>query len=117
MLRLGDALMFRLGFAIALAGVALPACGGSTPPNPLIVARPYDFDEPAGIDKSKPAPLIVLLHGYSANGFAQDAYFGFMQLANDHGVYVAHPDGLTDSKGAKFWNATDACCDFDHTGV
>ncbi len=111
--------MIRMSFPLCfLMALACAACSSSPPaPSPLIVARPYDFDEPAGIDKSKPAPLIVLLHGYSANGFVQDAYFGFMQLANDHGVYVAHPDGTIDSSGEHFWNATDACCDFGHTGV
>lgn len=92
------------------------ACSASAP-NPLVVARPYDYDQPAGIDTSKPAPLIVLVHGYGANGFVQDALFGFAQLADARGVYIAHPDGTTDASGAKFWNATDACCDFGHTGV
>ncbi len=103
---------------LALLALACGACSSSPPaPNPLIVARPYDFDQPSHVDTSKPAPLIVLLHGYSANGFAQDAYFGFMQLADDRGVYVAHPDGTIDAMGEHFWNATDACCDFGHTGV
>ena len=106
--------MIRLCFVAALA---CAACSSAAPPNPLVVARPYDWDEPAGIDKSKPAPLIVLLHGFGITGWAQDAIFGFAQLADDRGVYVAHPDGTTDSMGQKFWNATDACCDMDHTGV
>ena len=107
--------MIRLCFLLALA---CAACSSSTPAShALVVARPYDWDEPAGIDKSKPAPLIVLVHGYGANGFVQDALFGFQQLADDRGVYVAHPDGTVDSTGARFWNATDACCDFAHTGV
>jgi polyhydroxybutyrate depolymerase len=104
-------------FALVLA-LGFSACSASTPStNPLITARPYDWDEPAGVDKSKPAPLIVLVHGYGANGFVQDALFGFQQLADARGVYVAHPDGTTDAGGSKFWNATDACCDFNHTGV
>ncbi len=96
----------------------LTACGGTTyTPSPLVVARPYDVDVPAGYDKSKAYPLIVLLHGYGANGFVQDALFGFNALADARGVLVAHPDGTTDAGGSKFWNATDACCDFGHTGV
>jgi polyhydroxybutyrate depolymerase len=106
--------MFRVLFALILL---CPACSSSKTTSPLIVQRPYDVDVPAGIDTSKAAPLIVLVHGYGANGFVQDALFGFAQLADARRVYVAHPDGTTDASGSKFWNATEACCDFNHTGV
>jgi polyhydroxybutyrate depolymerase len=108
--------MFRVSLGLILLCGACSSSKSVTP-NPLIVARPYDFDQPAGIDKAKPAPLIVLVHGYGANGFVQDALFGFAQLADAKQVYVAHPDGTTDANGSKFWNATDACCDLGHTGV
>jgi len=85
--------------------------------NALVIARPYDFDQPAGYDASKPYPLIVLLHGFGANGFVQDALFGFNQLADARGVFVAHPDGTLNSGMSRFWNATDACCDEEHSGV
>lgn len=107
--------MIRLSLLLAALGCA--ACGGAPPTSPLIVARPYDYDQPAGLDTSKPAPLIVLVHGYGANGFVQDALFGFAQLADARGVYVAHPDGTLDAGGSRFWNATDACCDIYNTGV
>jgi polyhydroxybutyrate depolymerase len=106
---------------LLISALFLVACAGSpsspSGPSPLVAARPYDVDVPAGYDKSKAYPLIVLLHGYGANGFVQDALFGFNALADARGVFVAHPDGTTDSGGSKFWNATDACCDFGHTGV
>ncbi len=89
----------------------------SQPPNPLIVARPYDIDIPGGSDPTKPLPLIVLLHGYSADGLLQDALFGFSTLADQRQVYVAHPDGTIDSTGNRFWNATDACCNIDNSPV
>ena len=69
-----------------------------TPSNAPVMARPYDYDQPAGYDASKPYPLIVLLHGYGANGFVQDALFGWAQLADDRGVFVAHPDGTVDAQ-------------------
>ena len=68
-------------------------------------------------DEKNAYPLIVLLHGYTANGFVQDALFGFAQLADDKQLFVAHPDGTVDQTGARFWNATDACCDFYGSGV
>ncbi|MDB4970850.1 MAG: hypothetical protein JWN44_6539 [Myxococcales bacterium] len=93
-------------------------CSTSPPPtNAQVLARPYDIDVPAGYDKTKAYPLIVLLHGYGANGFVQDALFGFNALADARGVFVAHPDGTLDTTAKRFWNADDACCDFGRTGV
>ncbi|HXU70316.1 MAG TPA: PHB depolymerase family esterase [Polyangia bacterium] len=117
--------MFRLHVVAALTvTLAFGACSSSpkkdmtyTPSNAAVMARPYDYDQPAGYDAAKPYPLIVLLHGYGANGFVQDALFGWAQLADDRGVFVAHPDGTVDAGGSHFWNATDACCDEQHTGV
>lgn len=105
--------------AVAMVtAAALTGCSKSPPPtNSLVLARPYDVDVPAGLDKSKPAPLIVLLHGYGANGFVQDAYFGFNALADARGVLVAHPDGTLDAGLKRFWNADDACCDLAHTDI
>lgn len=103
---------------LPLCALALAACSSAPPPtSPLVLARPYDIDVPAGYDGHTALPLIVLLHGYGATGFLQDAYFGFNQLADQRMVLVAHPDGMVDSTGKHFWNATDACCDLDHTGV
>jgi polyhydroxybutyrate depolymerase len=100
--------------ALATGCSSNPPVGGN---GGLVAARPYDIDVPAGYDKSKSYPLILLLHGYGANGFLQDAVFGFNVLADTHGVLVAHPDGTRDSMGKLFWNADDACCDIDHIGV
>ena len=105
--------------SLVVFALVCSACGGfGTPtPSPLVAARPYDIDVPAGYDGNATLPLIVLLHGYGANGFVQDALFGFNRLADDRHVLVAHPDGTVDQSGKHFWNATDACCDFGHTGV
>ncbi|MCA1664689.1 MAG: alpha/beta fold hydrolase, partial [Myxococcales bacterium] len=115
--------MIRL-FALWTLGIAVVAgCSSSSAPkmagptNPLVMARPYDYDQPAGYNAAKPYPLIVLVHGFGANGFVQDALFGFNQLPDARGVFVAHPDGTVNSSGSRFWNATDACCDEQGSGV
>jgi polyhydroxybutyrate depolymerase len=106
---------------LVLLALVTSACStkssGFTTDGGLVLARPYDIDVPAGYDKSKPHPLIVLVHGYGANGFVQDALFGFTALADARQVLIAHPDGTIDNTGKRFWNATDACCDFNHVGV
>jgi polyhydroxybutyrate depolymerase len=109
--------------ALLLASALAFGCGGkspppaSKPPSPLIAARPYEILVPDSYNKAKPAPLIVLLHGYSANGVTQLAYFGFTALSQERGVLVAYPNGLIDSQMKRFWNADDACCNFDNNPV
>src|SRR5437016_4268465 len=98
----------------------LLACSSSTPvpsmPSALIVARPYDSNIPAAYH-GQPTPLLILLHGFGQNGFVQNAYFGLNQLSEDKGFLLAFPDGTRSSQGQRFWNATDACCDLDGSGV
>jgi polyhydroxybutyrate depolymerase len=101
------------------AGGAPPADAGTGSPdaNPLIVARPYDLQVPASYDASEPTPLVILLHGYSATGFVQVRYFGLLDGSQAHGYLIAYPEGLVDSNGKQFWNATDGCCNFDDNPV
>lgn len=83
----------------------------------LVAARPYESKLPDSYDNQKNWPLVVLLHGYGANGIAQDIYFGLSRELNRLGFLLAYPDGTVDSKQKRFWNATDACCDFDHQNI
>ena len=72
---------------------------------------------PTGYDKTKPTPLVVLLHGYTASGATQEAYFKFAPVADAKTFLYATPDGTQDNGGNRFWNATDACCNFDGSAV
>jgi polyhydroxybutyrate depolymerase len=86
-----------------------PAIGGD---------RPVTMHVSSKYDPAKPAPLVVLLHGYGASGYVQETiYFKLAEQADLRGYIYAVPDGTVDSSGEKFWNATDACCDFDGTKV
>jgi polyhydroxybutyrate depolymerase len=104
--------------AVALILVAA-ACGGGSEhgtASPLVVARPYNSNVPAGYH-GQSTPLLLLLHGYMENGVVQDAYFGFTNLSEEETFLYAYPDGTVNSLGYHFWNATDACCDLDQSGV
>ena len=79
--------------------------------------RPYGLKVPAGYDGQRPVPLVVLLHGYTSNGATQAAYFGLPEEADRAGFLLAYPDGTRDLLGNRFWNATDACCDWFGSGV
>lgn len=80
----------------------------------LLAARPYTMNlhVPPSYSPSTPAPLVILLHGYSATGAGQESYFRLTPVSDAHGFLYVYPDGTVDQKGYHFWNATDACCDF-----
>ncbi|EYF00365.1 alpha/beta hydrolase family esterase [Chondromyces apiculatus] len=79
--------------------------------------RPVEVFVPSSYQEGTPAALVVLLHGYSASGALQELYFQLEPLAEARGFLYAHPDGTVDSDGNHFWNATDACCNFDGSEV
>lgn len=85
--------------------------------SPLGGARPARVFVPQGYDNSRELPLVLLLHGYSANGSAQDFYFQLSRRVDDGDFILVIPEGTVDANGNQFWNATGACCDFLDTGV
>jgi len=97
------------------------ACGSSAPPADRPTqfggSRPADLKVPPNLDETKAYPLLIVLHGYGANGFAQEAVFGVTQLAATGEAFLIAPDGLVDSTGHQYWNADPDCCDLDHSGV
>jgi polyhydroxybutyrate depolymerase len=99
---------------LAMVGGALVLPSSAAGPT---TDRPYGLKVPAGHDGQAPVPLVVLLHGYTSNGAQQAAYFGLPALADKEGFLLATPDGTRDRLGNRFWNATDACCDFFGSNV
>lgn len=74
---------------------------------------------PAGYDEANPAPLIVLVHGYTSNGAQQESYFKLSALADEFGFIFIAPDGTVEKGGDKnrFWNAGEMCCNFQGSTV
>jgi polyhydroxybutyrate depolymerase len=99
----------------ALFVVAIAGCGAGTtatdPPRTFGGARPVTLEVPSGYMAGKQYPLVVVLHGYGASGFVQEAYFGLKELATSGKAFVLAPDGTVDAGGKQFWNADPACCD------
>jgi polyhydroxybutyrate depolymerase len=80
-------------------------------------ARPYGLHVPAGWDRSQPAPLVIFFHGYGSTGQGSSRGFGLDAASDAHGFVLATPDGTIDTQGHRFWNATNACCNFENVDV
>ncbi len=88
-----------------------------TPPEKLGGERPADYYLPADYTHDKTWPLVVLLHGFSANGQVQNLYLGISKHVDDLGFILVVPNGTMNPNGLRFWNATGACCDNFGQGV
>lgn len=59
-------------------------------------------------------PLVLLLHGYMADQNWINTYFGYGDQVQNRKFILLAPNGLKNSSGLGYWNASPACCDFDH---
>jgi polyhydroxybutyrate depolymerase len=79
--------------------------------------RPVVVHVPPGYNACVAAPLVVMLHGYTATGALEESYLRLTAQSDARGFLYAYPDGTVDASGNHFWNATDACCDLNGTMV
>lgn len=79
--------------------------------------RPFTLVLPSNYQPGTPAPLLIALHGYTANTPYADSYFQLSKVADQKGILTVYPSGSKDSNGYLFWNATPACCNFDSSTV
>lgn len=114
----------RRGLIAALTLCLLAACGdaGDEPEKATTVTltvddRPFALYVPGGYDTARRAPLVVALHGFETDAAMQEDYFKLTPEAERRGFLYAMPNGTKNRAGDRFWNAHDACCDFDRTGV
>ena len=108
----------RDGSELADAGSLEPDASASDTgvlPNEVTLGgdRPAQLILPEAYDGG-PLPLVVLLHGYSIDAAAQDSYFQMSARVDSRGFFLLLPNGTREESGAmnRFWNATDACCNF-----
>jgi polyhydroxybutyrate depolymerase len=107
------------GSASLVSSAEPPASAAASHDADIVVGedRPVTVHVPPGYDPDRPAPLLIVLHGYTVSGPETDAYFDLGEIAAQRGFFYAYPNGTLDSDGNRFWNATDACCDFYRSGV
>jgi polyhydroxybutyrate depolymerase len=123
-------------FALALA---LSACSGGESPALLDKSalpariggeREAPVHLPREMIEGRAYPLVILLHGYSASGGLQDFYLGLSSLVTEYDFVLVIPDGTEQDPTMggtvepepgtathRFWNATDACCNFYESDV
>ena len=90
---------------------------GDYDPTPFGGTRPTKLYVPSTYADSKPAPLLILLHGFGFFGLGEEYYLGLLDGVESRGMLYAHPDGLLNANNERYWNATDACCDIGMTKV
>ena len=104
--------LLMIASAVATALIAtLPVEAQCDDPIDLGRGR-INYYVPDSYNPDVPAPLVVALHGYGGSGAGQEAYLRYIPLAEEYGFLYAYPDGTVDQGGRRFWNATDACCNF-----
>lgn len=114
-----------LAIAAAIGGVlwfqrrppGKSSAGGST--NALVSARPYRLVTPTAVDPNKAYPLVLILHGWGGNTGRIARYYQLDTLVDERGFLIAYPEGTEEThrhhlwnRQRRFWNATDACCNF-----
>lgn len=93
-----------------------PGDSGATERN-LLRERPYVLGVPSSISAPNKAPLVLFLHGYGASGPRLQDVLEVPRVAERERFIYAIPQGTRSALGRRFWNATPACCDFQHRGV
>lgn len=114
---IGRAVALLLVFAACACSGGAGGDGNGAPGTVFGGDRPVALRVPASYDGGTPAPLLMLLHGYGVNASIQTSYLGIAPVLEAAGVLFLAPEGTVDSAGNRFWNATDACCDFYGSGV
>lgn len=66
--------------------------------------RSYRTYVPEKLDRSKPVPLVVMLHGGFGTGSQAEKDYGWDAAADTHGFVVVYPDGMK-----RAWNAGTCC--------
>jgi len=110
--------MFRARFTLAVLLLSLLPISQSQAADVVYPGeRPFTLVLPSNYQPGTPAPLIIGLHGYTAESPYAESYLALGKVADEKGILTVYPSGSKDSNGYLFWNATPACCNFDSSAV
>ena len=74
--------------------------------------RTAELRLPGGYDGARKLPLVVALHGYSSDGPGVAWYLELYDSVHENGHLLLLPNGAWDATLLRYWNATEACCNF-----
>ena len=74
--------------------------------------RTAELRLPGGYDGARKLPLVVALHGYSSDGPGVAWYLELHDSVHENGHLLLLPSGTLDMTLLRYWNATEACCNF-----
>jgi len=110
--------MFRARFTLSVLLLSLLPISQSEAADVVYPGeRPFTLVLPSNYQPGTPAPLIIGLHGYTAESPYAQNYFALGKVADEKGILTVYPSGSKDTNGYLFWNATPACCNFDSNSV
>ena len=110
--------MFRARFTLAVLLLSLLPISQSQAADVVYPGeRPFTLVLPSNYQPGTPAPLIIGLHGYTAESPYAESCLALGKVADEKGILTVYPSGSKDSNGYLFWNATPACCNFDSSAV
>ena len=110
--------MFRARFTLSVLLLSLLPISQSQAADVVYPGeRPFTLVLPTNYQPGTPAPLIIGLHGYTAESPYAQNYFALGKVADEKGILTVYPSGSKDTNGYLFWNATPACCNFDSNSV
>lgn len=98
---------FDAGPSMCTTLTLVTACDGTTR---TVMGRPYCVHVPPGYHDGTAVPLVMMLHGYTADGESQSAYLGLNDVSDVRTFLLVKPNGTLDGVGLRYWNATPACC-------
>ncbi len=79
-------------------------------------SRPYHVLSPSRLDPNKPVPILFVLHPFLTEpSVVPDAFSLKKNIVEKRGWVLVVPEGKRDDNGARFWNASSACCAKDAT--
>jgi len=74
--------------------------------------RPAMIQLTSDVKGKKNRPLMLVLHGYNMDAQSMNGFVQASAAASALNAFLILPEGRKDLSGKRFWDATDACCNF-----